>query len=162
MREILSAITGQYQPADPNTLRETLYTKVFSPDGSESTLLTEMCENLLQNFSTASRPELLTASAAADVEMLFRKEILDLRSPMGEGPLFMQPADQLWLRADPDDPSRHVLHPWLRRLLLRKLASRTDDRPLSWQRGAATSTRRTAGPPPLATTISRWATLPRW
>ncbi|RJQ88588.1 hypothetical protein [Amycolatopsis panacis] len=134
VREILPAIADHYQSGRPNSLRNTLYTKVFAPDGSESTLLAEMYENLLQDFSTASRQELVTASAAAEAEMLFHKEILDLRNPMGEGPLFKQLADQLWLRVDPDDDSRYRLHPWLRRLLLRKLAARAEDHPLSWDR----------------------------
>ncbi|MFD2471665.1 hypothetical protein [Amycolatopsis silviterrae] len=134
VQEVLQTLAVRYEPANPNTLRESLYTKVTAADGGESTLLAEMCDYLLQDFSTASRQELVTASAAVDVEMLFHKEILDLRNPMGEGPLFKQLADQLWLRADPDDPSRYVLHPWLRRLLLRKLASRSDDHPLNWEK----------------------------
>ncbi len=130
----IAALASQYDAREPGTLRATLHTPVTEPDGSGELLLDRMRDYLLQDFSAASQQELVTASAALDVEMLFHREILDLRNPAGEGALFKELGDRLWLRAEPGVEPRYVLHPWLRRILLQELASRGEDHPLNWER----------------------------
>lgn len=115
-----------------NALRAVLHTTVTEPDGAGVPLLKTTGDYLLQDFSASNRQDLVTASAALDVEMLFHKEILDLRDPAGEGALFKELGDHLWLRTEPGEAPQYVLHPWLRRILLQDLASRDDDHPLSW------------------------------
>ncbi|WP_410671528.1 hypothetical protein [Amycolatopsis sp. cmx-4-68] len=114
----------------PDALRTVLRTR----DDQGQPLVTTTRDYLLQDFSAPSRQDLVTASAAPDVELLFHKEILDLRDPAGEGALFKELGDHLWLRVEPGEPPRYVLHPWLRRILLQELASRADDHPLNWTR----------------------------
>jgi hypothetical protein len=132
--DAISAVARRYEPRRPSTLRATLHTRVTEPDGTGELLLTRMRDHLLQDFSASSRPDLVTASAGLDVEMLFHKEILDLRNPAGEGALFKELGDQLWLRTEPGTEPQYVLHPWLRRILLQELAARPDDHPLNWAR----------------------------
>ncbi|MCR6484913.1 hypothetical protein M8542_18960 [Amycolatopsis sp. OK19-0408] len=129
--DVVAAVAHRYDPRRPGALRTALRTRL---DDAGPDLLTAMRDYLLQDFTTASRPDLVTASAALDVEMLFHKEILDLRNPAGEGVLFKELGDHLWLRAEPAVSPQYVLHPLLRRILLQELASRADDHPLSWTR----------------------------
>lgn len=129
--DVVAAVAHRYDPRRPGALRTALRTPV---DDAGPVLLTAMGDYLLQDFTAASRPDLVTASAALDVEMLFHKEILDLRGPAGEGVLFKELGDHLWLRAEPGEAPQYVLHPWLRRILLQELASRPDDHALSWTR----------------------------
>lgn len=130
--EVVSKVAHRYDSAEPTLLRGALRTAVPDRDGGESTLLAEIRDHLLQDFSEANQQDLITASAAIDVEMLFHKEILDLRNPVGEGALFKSLGEHLWLRAEPGESPQYVLHPWLRRILLQELASRPGDHPLSW------------------------------
>lgn len=132
--EVLNAVAHTYDSHRAGALRSALHTPVAGPDGGESVLLAGMREYLLQDFAPPSREDLVTASAALDVEMLFHKEILELRNPAGEGALFKELGDRLWLCAEPGDPVRYVLHPWLRRVLVQELAARAEDHSLSWVR----------------------------
>ena len=132
--DVIAAVAHRFDPRRPGTLRAVLRTPVAGPDGAGPPLVTAMRDYLLQDFSPPSRQDLVTASAALDVELLFHKEILDLRNPAGEGVLFKELGDHLWLRAEPGEAPQYVLHPWLRRILLQELASRADDHPLSWTR----------------------------
>jgi len=131
---VVAAVAHRYDPRRPGVLRAALRTPVAGPDGAGPPLIAAMRDHLLQDFSEASRQDLVTASAALDVEMLFHKEILDLRNPAGEGVLFKELSDRLWLRAEPGEAPRYVLHPWLRRILLQELASRGEGHPLDWTR----------------------------
>lgn len=132
--DVLDAVTHRYDREHPTGLRGTLDSPVWSLAGEESALAAAARDYLLQDFAPTSRQDLITASAARDVEMLFHKEILDLRTPAGEGALFKALGDNLWLRAEPGETPQYVLHPWLRRILLRELAARGDEHELNWDR----------------------------
>ncbi|RSN65477.1 hypothetical protein DMH01_03635 [Amycolatopsis sp. WAC 04182] len=129
---VFGASAELYDSRDPAALRTALRTVVTAEDGTETTLLAEAQASLLQDLPAPSRQDLVTASAARDVETLFHKNIVELRNATEEGALFKELGDLLWLRAEPGDGLRYVLHPWLRRVLLQELASRGDDHPLNW------------------------------
>jgi len=134
VNDVIAAVAHRYDRERPTELRRAFETGVLKPDGEDSTLLAEFRDYLLQDFPATSREDLITASAARDVEMLFHREILDLKVPAGEGALFKALGDNLWLRAEPAETPRYSLHPWLRRVLLRELAARNADHEQNWDR----------------------------
>ncbi|WP_142001358.1 hypothetical protein [Amycolatopsis cihanbeyliensis] len=133
--DVVAAVAHRYDARNPGNLRTTLQAGVPVEGGAETTLLGATQAYLTQDFSVPSRQDLVTASAARDVETLFHKDIVDLRNPAEEGALFKELGDLLWLRAEPGhEELQYVLHPWLRRILLQELASRDEDHPLNWER----------------------------
>ncbi len=131
---VFGASAQLYDSRAPNALRTSLRTGVEAEDGTETTLLAAAQAYLLQDLPVPTRQDLVTASAARDVETLFHKNIVDLRNATEEGALFKELGDLLWLRAEPGEELHYVLHPWLRRILLQELAARPEDHPLNWER----------------------------
>ncbi|WP_216216516.1 hypothetical protein [Amycolatopsis aidingensis] len=132
---VVAAVTHHDHTRSPGELRGMLQARTTDEDGAATTLSAAARAYLLQDFSVPSRQDLVTASAARDVETLFHKDIVDLRNPAEEGALFKELGDLLWLRAEPGQQEfQYVLHPWLRRILLQELASRSEDHPLNWDR----------------------------
>ncbi|QFU92601.1 hypothetical protein [Amycolatopsis sp. YIM 10] len=121
--DVLDTIATTYDRSNPTTLRSVFHAE-----------FPRLREYLLQDFPAAGREDLITASAAQDVEILFHREILSMHLPAGEGVLFKTLSDTLWLRAEPGELPRYVLHPLLRRVLLGELAERDDEHELNWDR----------------------------
>ncbi|WP_280373756.1 hypothetical protein [Nocardia abscessus] len=103
-------------------------------DGPRPTVHEGMREKFLQDFAVVpDRRDLITASAARNVDMLYRPEVLDSEVPNGEG-LLESLRDHLWIRERDGAPTELEIHPWLRRILLRELAARDETDPRDWTR----------------------------
>jgi hypothetical protein len=101
---------------------------------SEESVAEEAFDYLLQDISSPTqRRDLITASAGHGIGFLSDSEILRSDMPDGESALHNALSNNLWLVYESDGKrSRFVLNPWLRRLLLHKLALRDDASPISW------------------------------
>jgi hypothetical protein len=101
---------------------------------SEESVAEEAFDYLLQDLSgPAQRRDLITASAGHGIGFLSDSEILRSDMPDGESALHNALSNNLWLVYESDQKqSRFVLNPWLRRLLLHKLALRPDNSPIGW------------------------------
>ncbi|WP_067477183.1 hypothetical protein [Nocardia amamiensis] len=114
-------------------------TRPWQPDvetenGCRPTVHEGMREEFLRDFAALpDRRDLVTASAARNVEMLYRPEVLDSEVPNGEG-LLESLRNHLWIRERHGVPPELQIHPWLRRILLRELAARDDADPRNWTR----------------------------
>lgn len=96
------------------------------------TVLDRVRAELLRDFDTAAdRRDLVTASAARTVDMLYRPEVLDSPLPNGEG-LLEALRNQLWIEETDGAEPELVLNPWLRHILLQELADRDDSDPRDW------------------------------
>ncbi|MBF6338431.1 hypothetical protein IU450_21400 [Nocardia abscessus] len=103
-------------------------------DDSRRTVHEDMLERFLRDFAVLpDRRDLVTASAARNVDMLYRPEVLDSEVPNGEG-LLETLRNHLWIRERDGAPTELEIHPWLRRILLRELAARDDTDPRDWAR----------------------------
>lgn len=140
--DVLSATAGVPYRERPNELRKTFELPIPRKQrpgepagrGEQNALIAEVRAQLLRDFEGATiRRDLVTASAAREVDLLFQPEILRSAFPDGEGSLFKLLSDNLWLTTETQaDTTRYALHPWLRRVLLHELAERPEDDRLSW------------------------------
>ncbi|MQY18651.1 ATP-binding protein [Nocardia macrotermitis] len=120
LRRIFDYPVPQQVWTDPNSLPDTV--------GMHSE------EQVLQDFTEPTDlRDLITASAARNMDVLYHPEILDSAAPNGEAVLEALRND-LWIRERPGDDPDFELHPWLRRILLRALAARELSDPRNWTR----------------------------
>ncbi len=87
-------------------------------------------EHLLRDFDhAAERRDLVTASAAHTIDMLYEPELLDSARPDAAA-LVEKLRNHLWIREQPGVGFR--VNPWLRRILLSELSERAADDPRDW------------------------------
>lgn len=138
--DVLTATAGVLPGATITDLRTVLDLPVPARDrghdpaaAGPGTLGAAIVRELLQDFDSGARRDLVTAAAARNVDLLYRPEILDSGAPHGEE-LLERLRNNLWVRerggAEPD----FEFDPWLRRLLLHELAARESSDPLNWVR----------------------------
>jgi hypothetical protein len=126
VRRIFTEVVTLADRAETTALR-----RLFSANES---VAAEAFDYLMQDLgSPIQRRDLITASAGRDVGFLSDSEILRSDMPDGESALHNALSNNLWLVYESDEKrSRFVLNPWLRRLLLHKLALRDDDSDIGW------------------------------
>ncbi|HEV2779461.1 MAG TPA: hypothetical protein VGX25_08665 [Actinophytocola sp.] len=126
VRRMFDEIVTLANPAEMPDLRE-----LFAANGA---IADEALDYLLQDLdSPTQRRDLITASAGRGIEFLSDSEILQSDMPDGESALHHALSNNLWLVYESDEKgSQYVLNPWLRRLLLLKLAARDDTSPIGW------------------------------
>ncbi|WP_280267101.1 hypothetical protein [Nocardia wallacei] len=138
--DVLTATAGVIPGSETTDLRGALDlpTRRSLPEGEDGaagpcTLGAAILRELLQDFDSGAQRDLVTASAARNVDLLYHPEVLDSPAPHGEE-LLEHLRNNLWVRerggAEPD----FEIDPWLRRLLLHALAARDASDPLNWKR----------------------------
>lgn len=103
--------------------------------GDNDSVAEKAFEYLLQDMSSPTqRRDLITASAGRGLEFLSDSEVLHSDMPDGGSALHTALSNNLWLVYESGEKrSQFVLNPWLRRLLLYKLAARNDGSPIGWR-----------------------------
>ncbi|WP_040735602.1 hypothetical protein, partial [Nocardia tenerifensis] len=125
VRERASAACRIFESDLPQPLSES--------EPTEATVRDRVC-GLLRDFGTGpALRDLVTASAARNVDMLYRPEVLDSAVPNGEQ-LLETLRNQLWIGETHDQGPDLAINPWLRRILLRELTDRPDTDPRDWTR----------------------------
>ncbi|GAA5059974.1 hypothetical protein [Nocardia callitridis] len=90
-------------------------------------------EQVMQDFELAAdRRDLVTASAASNVDLFYQQDLLDAVPSNGEE-LLERLRHHLWVRQRRGAVSPDLeLNPWLRHILLQELADRPDSDPRNW------------------------------
>ncbi|WP_306362216.1 hypothetical protein [Nocardia sp. CC227C] len=132
--DVLGAASNSGYREQPTRLRQVLTLRV-PPAHTDSeqpppTVLEQAREQLLRDFDPAAeRRDLVTASAAHTIDMLYEPELLDSARPDAAA-LVEKLRNLLWIREQAGAGFR--VNPWLRRILLTELSSRAADDPRDW------------------------------
>ncbi|MFF3225683.1 hypothetical protein ACFYV7_23005 [Nocardia suismassiliense] len=135
--EVLTALARSDDRERPTTARKIFDSPLPQPVSETETVestVRERARGLLRDFGPPpARRDLVTVSAARNVDMLYRPEVLDSAVPNGE--LLLETLrNQLWIREEFGRGPDLAINPWLRRILLQELADRPDTDPRDWTR----------------------------
>lgn len=131
----LEVITARDPEAQNGGLRGIFEFRLPTRGDEPARTLAETAQaELLQDFDAATElHELTTVSAARTIDMFYRPELLHADHPDGES-LLQTLRDRLWIREIDSAETNFEIDPWLRRILLRRLASRMPPDTPSWVR----------------------------
>ncbi|WP_433274345.1 hypothetical protein ACQPZF_21495 [Actinosynnema sp. CS-041913] len=131
LRTLLDIVAVQDEPPRGRALRG-LLSLTAGPDRPVS-LADEALDALVQDLPPPLREDLVTASAGRGIEFLSDPTVLASALPDGGGTLYAFLVNNFLLALEPDgDGGRVALDPWLRTLLLHRLARRAEDSPVGW------------------------------